>query len=164
MTRLTSTVEVNAPLDDVWAFASDWRKWDSWWAGVSGFRPTTELTRGNGTRYAYRAWIAGLRLNLETEIHDFVEKAGWRGVVIKGPPHRTQWVFEDLGATARLTYTLEYTLPIPLLGPLLDAFLMRPGWQRRLDRSLLNAKRQLEATPHSSATGPPAPAEQSGHR
>jgi len=48
-----------------------WRRWDNWWEGVSGFRPTTEVTRGNGTRYAYRAWVAGVTLSLETEIHDF---------------------------------------------------------------------------------------------
>jgi hypothetical protein len=46
MTRLTASVEVNAPLEDVWTFASDWRHWDNWRDGVSGFRPTTELTRG----------------------------------------------------------------------------------------------------------------------
>ena len=149
-TRLIASVEVNAPRDDVWAFASDWHHWDSWWAGVSGVRPTTECTRGNGTRYAYRAWIAGLTLNLETEIHDFVEKTGWRGVVTKGPPHGTQWLFEDLGTTTRLTYTLEYSLPIPVLGPLLDALLMRPGWQRRLDTSLRNLKLHFEAGPHAS--------------
>jgi uncharacterized membrane protein len=144
MTKVTATVEVNAPLDDVWAFASDWRHWDSWWDGVSGFRPTTEVTRGDGARYAYRAWIAGLTLNLETEIHDFVEKVGWRGVVTKGPPHRTQWVFEGKGATTQLTYTLEYSLPVPVLGPLLDSLLMRPGWQHRLETSLRNLKRHFD--------------------
>ena len=147
MTRLIASVEVNAPLDDVWAFASDWHHWDNWWDGVSGFRPTTALTRGNGTRYAYRAWIAGLTLNLETEIHDFVEKVGWRGVVTKGPPHRTQWVFEAMGTTTRLTYTLEYSVPVPVLGPLLDLLLMRPGWQRRLETSLHNLKQHFEAAP-----------------
>jgi hypothetical protein len=145
MTRLTATVDINAPLDEVWTFASDWRYWDGWWDGVSGFHPTTELTRGDGTRYAYRAWIAGLALNLETEIHDFVEKVGWRGVVTKGPPHRTQWVFEGKGATTRLTYILEYSLPIPVVGALLDWMLMRPGWRRRLETSLQNLKRRFEA-------------------
>jgi len=103
MTRLIATVEVSAPLDEVWSFASDWRLWDSWWDGVAGFRPTTEHQRGNGARYAYRAWMVGLTVNLETEIHDFVEMIGWRGVVTKGPPHRTQWLFEDLGTATRLT-------------------------------------------------------------
>jgi hypothetical protein len=145
MTRVSATVDIHAPLDAVWTFASDWRCWDNWWEGVSGFRPTTDVTRGNGTRYAYRAWVAGVTLDLETEIYDFVEKVGWRGVVTKGPPHRTQWVFEAKDGTTRLTYILEYSLPIPIVGALLDRVLMRPGWQRRLEKSLGNLRRRFEA-------------------
>ena len=144
MTRVEASVEVNAPLEEVFAFASDWRRWDDWWEGVSGFHPTTEITRGNGTRYAYKAWIAGLPLNVETEIHDFVENVGWRGMVTRGVPHRTQWVFEAKGDATRLTYILEYSLPVPVLGPLADSLLMRPGWRRRLETSLRNLKIHLE--------------------
>ena len=144
MTRVEASVEVNAPVAEVFAYASDWRRWEEWWQGVSDFRPTTVVTRGNGTRYAYKAWIAGIKMNLETEIHDFVENVGWKGAVTKGPPHRTEWVFEDNGETTRLTYILEYALPVPWLGPLLDSLLMRPGWQRMLEKSLNNLKSRFE--------------------
>lgn len=146
MTRVEASVDVQAPLTEVFAYASDWRRWEDWWEGVSEFRPTTETTRGNGTRYAYKAWIAGLTLTLETEINDFAENAGWRGVVTKGPRHATQWVFEAVGNATRLTYILEYHLPVPLLGGLLDSLLMRPGWQRRLEKSLQNLKLHFEKT------------------
>jgi len=140
LTKVEASVDIRAPLAEVFAYASDWRRWEDWWDGVSDFKPTTGLTRGNGTRYAYKAWIAGITLNLETEIHDFVENVGWTGVVIKGPPHRTRWVFEGHDNQTRLTYILEYTLPIPVLGPLLDSLLMRPGWRRRLEKSLQNLR------------------------
>jgi len=140
MRRIEASVEIDAPLEEVFAFASDWRRWDDWWEGVSGFRPTTEITRGNGARYAYKAWIAGMTFDLETEIHDFLENAGWRGIAAKGPPHRTQWVFETKGGGTRLTYILEYELPWPVLGSILDFLLMRPGWKRMLNRSLGNLK------------------------
>ena len=144
MTRIESSVEIRAPLSQVFAYASDWRKWEDWWVGVSDFRPTTEFTRGNGTRYAYKAWIAGITLNLEAEIHEFAENVGWRAVGTKGVPHKTQWVFEGRGERTRLTYMLEYTLPVPLLGPLLDVLFMRPGWRRRLEKSLQNLKGLFE--------------------
>lgn len=152
MTRVEASVDINAPVAEVFAFGSDWRHWEDWWHGVSEFRPTTEVTRGNGTRYAYKAWIAGVTMNLETEVHDFVENVGWKGVVTKGPPHRTQWVFEGKGDTTRLTYILEYSLPVPLLGPLLDSLLMRPGWQRMLERSLKNLKNHFEGQGRSAPT------------
>ncbi len=84
------------------------------------------------------------RSNPTGEIHDFVEKVGWRAVGTKGLPHRTQWVFVKLNGKTRLTYILEYSLPIPVLGVLLDRMLMRPGWQRRLEASLGNLKRRFE--------------------
>lgn len=144
MTRVEATVRIGAPLAEVFAYASDWRKWEDWWDGVSDFKPTTELTRGNGTRYAYKAWIAGVTLNLETEIHEFKENVGWTGLAIKGPPHRTQWIFEDCGDSTKLTYVLCYSLPVPVLGPLLDVVLMRPGWRRRLEKSLQRLKNLFE--------------------
>jgi Polyketide cyclase / dehydrase and lipid transport len=144
MTKVEASVEIPAPLAEVFAYASEWSKWEEWWAGVSDFRPTTKTTRGNGTRYAYKAWIAGITLNLETEIHDFVENGGWRGVVTKGPPHRTQWIFEAKGDNTQLTYILEYELPVPVLGALLDPLLMRPGWRRRLEKSLQNLRLLFE--------------------
>ena len=149
MSRVEASVEINAPIREVFAYASDWKRWEEWWHGVSHFRPTTETTRGTGTRYAYKAWVAGISMNVETEIHDFVEHVGWKGVATKGPPHRTQWAFEDEGATTRLTYVLEYGLPVPLLGPLLDAVLVRPGWRRLLDRSLQNLKVRFDRRRHT---------------
>ena len=152
MKRIEASVEINAPVADVFAFASDWRRWEDWWEGVSQFRPTTGVTRGNGTRYAYKAWIAGMTFNLETEICEFSENVGWRGVATKGPPHRTQWVFEAKGDKTRLTYILEYDLPWPLLGPILNSLLMRPGWQRMLDRSLRNLKVHFEGREGTEAS------------
>jgi hypothetical protein len=54
-------------------------------------------------------------------------------------------VFEKLNGGTRLSYILEYSLPIPVVGALLDRMLMRPGWQRRLEASLGNLKRHFEA-------------------
>lgn len=144
MTSVEASVDIRAPLAEVFAYASDWHKWEDWWEGVSDFQPTTERTRGNGTRYAYKAWIAGIMLNLEAEIHEFAEDVGWKAVGTKGVPHKTQWVFEEHGDQTRLTYKLEYALPIPVLGPLLDTLLMRPGWRRRLKKSLENLKIYFE--------------------
>ena len=55
MKKIEASVEIDALVADVFSFASDWQRWESWWEGVSKFRPTTEITRGNGTRYAYKA-------------------------------------------------------------------------------------------------------------
>ncbi|NWG14328.1 MAG: SRPBCC family protein [Acidobacteria bacterium] len=149
MTKIVASIEINAPVQEVFAFASDWRRWKDWLIGLSGFRPTVGITLGNGTRYAYRASILGLALDLETEIHDYEKNVGWRGVAISGISHSTQWVFEPEDGRTRLTHILEYDLPLQFLGALLDRFLMRPRWRRRLKESLGNLKRILESQKES---------------
>jgi hypothetical protein len=74
-------------------YAADYQKWPSWFEGVSDFEATTSVTQGNGARYAYRARMMGVSATLETEVHDFQQNRGWRGVATRGMPHRTQWAF-----------------------------------------------------------------------
>jgi uncharacterized membrane protein len=143
MKRVEHSVVIQSPVDKVFAYASDYRQWPEWYEGVSEFKPTTQLTRGNGTRYAYKARMMGMRATVETEIHDFAQDRGWTGVGTKGLPHRTYWIFEPLGTDTRFTHALEYKVPVPLLGPLFDALLERE-WKKILSKSLDNLKRHFE--------------------
>jgi hypothetical protein len=94
-------------------------------------------------RYAYRARVMGFSAPVETEIHDFVRNRGWTGVSTKGIAARTYWTFEPIGDATKFTYAMEYQMPIPLLGPLLDSWFARPQWQKIVERSLNNLKRHF---------------------
>ena len=146
MTRVEDTVIVDAPVHTVFAYASDWRRWPEWFEGVSDFRPTTEITRGTGARYAYRASLMGLPATVETEIRDFVEDQGWTGIATRGLPHRTHWRFEAQGESTRFTYALEYQLPVPLVGAVLDALVLKGQWRRIIERSLSNLRGHFSTT------------------
>jgi hypothetical protein len=85
----------------------------------------------------------GLSVPVETEIHDFVENKGWNGVATKGLGHRTYWTFEPAGNSTRFTYAMEYELPLPVVGSLLDSWFIRPQWRRILQTSLENLKQHF---------------------
>jgi uncharacterized protein YndB with AHSA1/START domain len=142
MKQIEHSVIIPAPVDQVFSYASDYLKWAEWFDGVSDFKPTTAITRGNGARYAYKARVMGLSAPVETEIHDFVENKGWTGVSTKGVTHRTHWTFEPVSNGTKFTYAMEYQLPVPLLGSLLDPFAQRE-WKRILERSLNNLKQHF---------------------
>jgi uncharacterized membrane protein len=152
MTRVESSVLVPAPLPDVFAYASDWRKWSEWFEGIAGCQPTTEGTRGNGTRYAYTARVMGFRARVVTEITEFAENVGWTGIARKGMPHRTHWRFEGFGNQTRFTYGLDYHVPVPLLGALIDSLLLKPQWQRIIQASLANLQRHFLTASTSAHT------------
>lgn len=140
MTRIESSIDIAAPVEEVFAFASDWKHWEDWFEGVSDFRPTTAVEQGSGARYAYKARMMGISVNVETEIYDFVQNAGWRGVATKGIPHKTYWIFEPVGNSTKFTYALEYKLPLPLVGFLLDSLIMKLQWDRIISNSLKNLR------------------------
>ncbi|UCG83813.1 MAG: SRPBCC family protein [Dehalococcoidia bacterium] len=143
MTYIEQSIEINAPVEKVLQYAADWENWPKFFEGVYDFRPTTETTRGTGARYAYKAGMLGMKAAVETEIHDFVENKGWKGVATKGMKHQTCWIFEEVNGKTKFTYGLGYWLPVPILGGILDKKFMKPAWERIIDNSLQNLKKQL---------------------
>ena len=143
MIRVEQSVVIHAPLEQVFAYVSDYRKWPEWYTGVGEATPTTQATRGNRARYAYKARMMGMWATVETEIHDFEENRGWTGVGTKGLPHRTRWVFEPLDTGTRFTHAVESKVPVPLLGPLFEA-LLKPEWKKILSSSLDNLQRHFQ--------------------
>lgn len=88
--------------------------------------------------------MLGIKTAVETEIRDFVENEGWRGIATKGLKHETRWNFEDLDGSTRFTYGLTYDLPVPILGFVLDKLFMKPAWEKFIDNSLQNLKHLVE--------------------
>lgn len=141
-------ISIPAPVNVVFAVASDWSRWESWFVGTSGFKPLTTLTRGSGARFAYRASILGIPVPVVTEICDFVENVGWRGVSRRGPRSETRWQFEAIPAGTRFSFAMEYSLP--LIPKALDAALVRPAWARLLKRSAERLRQIIEAEAHAA--------------
>ena len=137
MRKVSESILIKAPRPEVFEYASDWQRWPDWFEGVSIFRPVTSVSRGNGAHYAYRARMFGIPASVETEIHDFVVNVSWAGKSTKGVPHTTQWIFEDEGDATKFTYVLQFHVPVPVLGNMLDSF-MEKEWRRILKNSLKN--------------------------
>jgi hypothetical protein len=138
MQRIERTTVIEAPVRQVFAYASKWQSWPDWFHGFTNVSPLAEIERGNGAIYDYKMWVLGIPFRCHTEIHNFVEDRGWSGHGVKGVPHRTTWVFEDLVDRTKLTFVAEYSLPIPILGPILCLLFINPAWRRILKKSLDN--------------------------
>ena len=143
MRRIEQTVFIRAPVQVVFGLASDWQRWEEWFVGVGGYKPITETTKGNGTRYAYTASMLGIQSRFETEITEFRENEGWVGVGTKAIPHRSIWVFAETSEGTEFTYAIEYRLPF-LIGALFEPLLKRQ-WRRIIQESVLNFERLVTA-------------------
>ena len=144
MTRIEKSIEINAPVEQVFQFAANWQNWTKFFEEVSDFRPVTEITRGDGARYAYKAKMLGMKAAVETEIRDFVENEGWIGVSKRGMEHKTQWIFAQADNKTKFTYILNYHLPLPIIGHIFDKLFVKASWERIIENSLQNRRRLME--------------------
>ena len=146
MATLERTVEIRAPVEEVFNFVvAEWESGMSFWrGGVYEWTPLGEGPLGNGFRVGYVARMLGVGFYLEMEVQNFVAYEGWIAVSRKGPAAEGRWRFVSENGSTSFTYGLTYSLPPPVLGPLLDKLLMRRLWSRAIDRSLVNLKRSIE--------------------
>jgi len=144
MATIERSIDISAPVEEVFRFAADWQNWTKFFEGVSNFKPLTKTTRGSGSKFAYRARMLGISVPVETEIREFEENRGWTGVCGKGLEHRTQWTFVSLDGKTKFTYGLQYRMPVPIVGNLLDRLFIRRQWERIIERSLTNLKMHFE--------------------
>jgi len=144
MTRIETTTLIQAPLPQVFKFVSDWQKWEEWFEGVTDFKPRSGILTGNGARYAYKVKMMGIKTAVETEIHNYVPNAGWDGQATRGLPHQTHWIFTAQGNQTKVTYILEYELPFPLVTSWMDSLIMKPQWQKILNKSFDNLSKHFQ--------------------
>ena len=144
MQKVEHTTIIEAPVHQVFSYAANWQYWEDWFQGFTDCSSLTEVERGNGAIYDYKMWVLGIPFRCQTEIHNFVENKGWSGRRIKGVPHKTTWVFEDLEGRTKFTYIAEYSLPIPILGPILCLLFTNRAWRRILEKSLNNLKAHFQ--------------------
>jgi hypothetical protein len=145
MPTLDRSIIIEAPIHEVFKYASDWRYWPDWYDGFTDVSPVTEVERGNGAIYAYKMRVLGIPFKAQTEVHNFVENKGWSGHRVRGVPHKTTYIFEDLNPHTRFTTIIYYSLPIPILGPALCSLLLNRAWRRILEKSLNNLKAHFQS-------------------
>jgi ligand-binding SRPBCC domain-containing protein len=162
MTRVETTVMIEAPIESVYEFASDWRNFPRYFTYIREVRPLTDENLGQRAELALKVKFRGLSLNSLWQGVGEVSPAGWAfDAKLMGRWARKTWTLLPVGNGTRLTFTLDYTMPpIPVLAGLMDRLWMKPGWQRIYAASFANLKKLMEADSRRAAadTGEPSPA------
>jgi len=144
MTEVFRSILIKAPIEEVFQYTSDYKNWPDFYEGVSDFIPITETSRGNGTRYLYRAKIFGMNMTVGTEIAEFNENKGWVGKSFKGLEHRTEWIFKRSNENTKFSHGIRYHCPWYMGGKYVDKKYVKPAWIKKIENSLQNLKEILE--------------------
>ena len=145
MAIIKKNIEINASVERVFDFTDDGRNTAKYYDSIHDWKPITEKYRGKGARFAYKTKSLGMEFDIETEITDVVLNKGRIFNTIRGPKIKAEWVFVPVDNKTKVTYILEYQLPIPIIGSILDALFVKQKREADIEKMLQNLKRLLES-------------------
>jgi predicted flap endonuclease-1-like 5' DNA nuclease/carbon monoxide dehydrogenase subunit G len=149
MGRVESSIEIEAPIEKVFAFLSNPKNQEKIFAHAEvKVENVSEQPIGVGTTYRTSAVLAGRKADFHS--HGFVEFEENCRVVDQdkdGPLKKEEltFVFATTEGGTKVTMTIDYELPYSVLGKILDKLTYRKEFERFLNGGAQTAKEILEA-------------------
>ncbi len=143
MASNTKSVVIHAPVEKVYEYLDDPTHQPEFWPSLIEVKDVHLLPNGgHGSSWTYK--MAGIRL--EGTAEDVEHVANERIVrKTKGGIESTQtWMFEPEGEATKVTLRVDYTVPIPVLGRLAEAAIVKLN-DHEGDAIVQNLKILLEA-------------------
>ncbi len=143
MARAEASVEINRPIAEVFAFATDLPKMPEWSGEVIESRLTSEGPLGAGSTFTGVGRFLGRRIEVENEVTAFEPNARVVFKTISGPvKSENSFTFESLEGGTRVTEAIDleaggfFRVAEPLLARMI---------RRQFETNLANLKDLLEA-------------------
>ncbi len=142
--EINRSIVIDASPNEVFSFTGDWRNLPKYQKGIKNWQPTTENTRGEGAKFSYTTNELGMEFDIETEIVDVTlnEERVWQ--TVSGADIEAKYLFEPQNGRTKTTYILDYNLPIPIIGNILDVLLVRESREVWVENTLQNLKKLIE--------------------
>lgn len=142
MAKITRDILINAPVDEVFAYHSDPTNQPEYWPSMMEVRDVEELPQG-GKRFRWVYKMAGIRLEGSTETTEFVKNKRLATRSKGGIESSFIYEYKPEGEGTRVSLEVQYTVPVPVLGKLAEAFVLKAN-EREADTVLGNLKDRLE--------------------
>jgi len=143
MAKITRDILINAPVEKVFKYHSDPTNQPEYWPSMLEVKNIKELP-GGGKKYRWVYKMAGIRLEGSTETTEFVENERIVTQTKGGVESTFIYQYKPEGEGTRLSLEMEYKVPVPVLGKLAEAFIVKVN-EREADTVLSNLKDRLEA-------------------
>ena len=143
MVKLEKTVTIKAPVEKVFEYLGYPKNLPEIWPSMIEVRDIQPSPVG-GYNFSWTYKMAGMSFKGASETTESI--ANQRGVTEskKGIQSKFTWTYKPEAGGMKLTVQVEYTVPIPLLGKLAEAFIIKQN-QNEMDVMLANLKARMEA-------------------
>ena len=128
MARLDKEVIVNSSPVKVFSYVSNPNNWPELWPSLMAVENVKTLSNG-GFSATYEYKMAGMRFRGTGECTEYLPNQ-WMVIETKGGIHgRITLTFRSIEDKTRVTITIEYTVPVPLLGKLTEYVILKMNEQ-----------------------------------
>jgi uncharacterized protein YndB with AHSA1/START domain len=143
MAQVERSVLIQAPVEKVFSFAADPSHLTEFWPSMMEVKDIQPLPSG-GHRFHWVYQMAGMRFEGAS---DDVEYLPNQQLVQKGKggiESTITWTFQSEAAGTKVTFLAEYVVPVPLLGRLAEAVIVKVN-EHETEVLLANLKARMEA-------------------
>jgi uncharacterized membrane protein len=144
MATVKKTISINAPVEKVYGYMADPTNLPEIWPSMVEVKDVKKTPDGAVSSYNWVYKMAGMRFEGTSETSEAVAN---QRVVVKsatGIPNRFVWTYQPEDGGTKLTVEVEYTIPVPVLGKLAEAFVVKQN-EHEADVMLANLKARMEA-------------------
>ncbi len=124
MAKVEKEVTVEAPIEEVFRYINEPSNLPEFWPSLMEIKDVQSLPSGGySARWVYK--MLGMRFEGKGEYTKIVPNH-WIVIETKGGIGSTMtWTFRSKEDMTRVTLTIEYKIPIPLLGKLAEAIIVK---------------------------------------
>ncbi len=142
MAKVERSMTINAPVEKVFAYIDDPMNELEWFPGLMEIRDATGKGVSARSRFVYK--MIGIRLEGESTVTEHIPNERIVTQSKGGIISTWTWTFKPENGRTRLTVVVDYTIPIPVLGKVAEAVVLK--WtEREADMATANIKARMEA-------------------
>ncbi len=143
MAKIESSVTINAPVEKVFEYAAQPENLPEIWPSLVEVSNIKELPNG-GHSWEWVYKMAGMRFSGASTQTEFVVNERTVDESTGGIESTITWLFQPEDGGTKLTSLVEYKIPVPLLGKIAEAFIVKFN-ENESETILANLKARMEA-------------------
>ena len=140
MATIKSSITINAPLEKVFEYTKP-ENLPEIWPSLVEVKNVKELPSG-GYSWDFVYKMAGVKFNGSSKHVEYVEN-DHTVAQSTGIDSTITWSYEAMAGGTRMTSLTEYKIPVPLLGKVAEAFIVKIN-ENESETTLANVKARLE--------------------
>ena len=141
MARIEKSVTINAPVEKIFGYIADPMTSPEWLTSMITVNDVSGT--GVGQHYRWKYKMVGVLLEGETTVTEHIPNKR-RVTQTKGGATST-WTldFETLDGGTKVKLTIEYTIPVPVIGKLAEKLVLKRN-EREAELAMANIKEKME--------------------